>query len=313
MADFILMCGIPGSGKTTKAKKIAKECSAVYISSDDLREELFEDATDQNHNEEVFTEMNKRTVKALKENKNVVYDSCNISRKRRMTIIRQFKRYNPKFICALCYNTYEKCLENNRKRERVVPDDAVLRMMMNFYFPQKFEGWDEIKIYIPKDMNPEKDIKELFYGENGLCNIKHDNHHHSMTIGYHCIATFLDCLAKHPNIDYIPLHVAALLHDIGKPLCKSFKDSKGNISEEAHYYQHHLASAYIAFPYVVNCDICGNLHKKFEIIALIDYHMQPYFWEKDNNEDMRKKYLEIWGEDLYDKIMLLHEADKMAH
>ena len=50
-----------------------------------------------------------------------------------------------------------------------------------------------------------------------------------------------------------------------------------------------------------------------EILALIQWHMFPYFWEKDNNEKMKRKYKRLRGDNLFDKIMLLHTADKNAH
>ena len=41
--------------------------------------------------------------------------------------------------------------------------------------------------------------------------------------------------------------------------------------------------------------------------------MHPYLWERDNNEKMHNKYKTLWGENLYNDIMLLHKADKEAH
>ena len=52
---------------------------------------------------------------------------------------------------------------------------------------------------------------------------------------------------------------------------------------------------------------------RLEILALIQWHMFPYFWEKDNNTKMQSKYKKLWGDELYDKIMLLHKADMEAH
>lgn len=43
---FIQMIGIPGSGKTEKAKVLAKEHNAVLLSSDAIREEILGDASD---------------------------------------------------------------------------------------------------------------------------------------------------------------------------------------------------------------------------------------------------------------------------
>lgn len=50
-----------------------------------------------------------------------------------------------------------------------------------------------------------------------------------------------------------------------------------------------------------------------EVSELIRWHMIPYYWEKKGNEKMRNKYFNLWGEKLYEKVMLLHSADKEAH
>ena len=103
--------------------------------------------------------------------------------------------------------------------------------------------------------------------------------------------------------------MSALLHDIGKKFTKEYKDSNGNPTDVAHYYQHHLVSAYDAIKYLNNF----STNDMLEILALIQWHMFPYFWEKDNNKKMEKKYRNLWGEELYRKIMLLHIADEAAH
>ena len=56
-------------------------------------------------------------------------------------------------------------------------------------------------------------------------------------------------------------------------------------------------------------DIDNHLY----VAQLIRWHMQPYFWEKDNNEKLQNKYRKLWGEDLYNDIMQLHAADLAAH
>ena len=43
---FIMMCGLVASGKSTKAKELAKEYNATIYSSDALREEMFGDVND---------------------------------------------------------------------------------------------------------------------------------------------------------------------------------------------------------------------------------------------------------------------------
>jgi hypothetical protein len=100
-----------------------------------------------------------------------------------------------------------------------------------------------------------------------------------------------------------PIYFAGLLHDEGKIFTKTFVDSKGNPSESAHYYQHHCCSAYdsLFFDYPEN-----HLY----VATLICWHMQLYFIKE---EKTLKKYKRLWGEELYNDLSLLHEADLSAH
>ena len=87
---------------------------------------------------------------------------------------------------------------------------------------------------------------------------------------------------------------------------KTFKNGKGEITEVAHYYSHEHTGSYDSLFYDIN-----GLH--LYVSVLIRWHMQPYFWEKDSNEKLHNKYKNLWGEQLYNDIMLLHESDKNSH
>lgn len=54
MPTFVLMVGLPASGKSTYAQELAEEMRAVICSSDAIRKELFGDENSQDNNEEVF-------------------------------------------------------------------------------------------------------------------------------------------------------------------------------------------------------------------------------------------------------------------
>ena len=43
---LLILCGLVASGKSTKAKELAKEYNATIYSSDALREEMFGDVND---------------------------------------------------------------------------------------------------------------------------------------------------------------------------------------------------------------------------------------------------------------------------
>lgn len=306
---FIMLCGLPGSGKTTYAERIcANEKDFVHISSDKIRKELFGNEEDQEHNEQVFQEMFKRVKESFRNNKNVIYDACNINYKKRMDLLKRLDSYNLEKTCVVIYSEYDKCLHFNKSRERHVPEYVIKRMMENFYFPHKFEGWDNI-VFESVGLTKRSivDMIKLFVGDNGLCDEEHDNCYHSSTIGNHCLEAYQICceMCADKNV-----RAASLLHDIGKPFVKSFKDRKGNESENAHYYQHQHVSAYFAAPYLVNNFVPHDL---ITILTIIQFHMMPYSWEINKNEKLKKKYIDLWGKELFEDIMIMHDADKQAH
>lgn len=86
MQKFLMLMGISGSGKSTYAKALEKNCGYKVFSSDVLREELFGNENDQTHNSEVFEELHRRILKALDAGENCVYDATNLNRKRRLQI-----------------------------------------------------------------------------------------------------------------------------------------------------------------------------------------------------------------------------------
>ena len=57
---FYMMMGLPCSGKSTFAQKLAEEYNANIHSSDAIREELIGDINNQEHNNEVFHTLHKR-------------------------------------------------------------------------------------------------------------------------------------------------------------------------------------------------------------------------------------------------------------
>ena len=206
---------------------------------------------------------------------------------------------------------YEWCLERNAKRERKVPEDVIERMYRSFDVPWYYEGWDNIEVgYAPRAEN--------FYGwarewaENAKT-YNQDNSHHNLTLGEHCLQTVRYVnMYEHIHADYgiqsacpTELMYAAMLHDEGKQHCKTFKNAKGEVTEEAHYYNHERVGSYNSLFYEM---ACYNLR----VAVIIRWHMQPYFYEKDNNEKLHSKYRRLWGEDLWHDIVTLHDADKAA-
>jgi predicted kinase len=74
---LILVCGLPGSGKSFFAQKLSIKTDALYLNSDILRKELF--PTNRTYSEkekqEVYDTLLERASHAIKTNKSVVVDA----------------------------------------------------------------------------------------------------------------------------------------------------------------------------------------------------------------------------------------------
>ena len=299
MCKFIMLCGLPASGKSTYAKQLSLSENAVIHASDTLRKELFGDENNNDQNDKLFIELHKRIKQDLLNGKNVIYDATNINYKRRKVFLDELKKIECFKKCIIIATPYEDCIFQNKNRERKVPDYVIKKMYKNFYIPQYYEGWSKIEIIYNKLSG--KCIIDLI---QRLKEIDQENKYHTLTIGNHC----LQCLNHiKKKVNDINLLYAALLHDIGKEFTKEFKNSKGEDTDEAHYYQHHLVSAYDSMFYLDKID---NKHfNLMETLSLIMWHMQPFFIQ---TEKAKNKFINLVGQDFYNKLMLLHEADKKA-
>lgn len=319
MAIFTMLIGLPGSGKSHYANEYIKTHSGtVVISSDDIRQELWGDANDQQNPSKVFNEMFLRTVSAMIQGTNVIYDATNLTAKTRKTTLarlrqaigQDFVAVADVIVCSL-----SECKRRQGERDRKVPDEVIDRMVRQFQTPWYNEGWDTINIIsCGKQQNIDREHWRML-GES------HDNHHHSRSLEMHCAAVEgemkdrLGELTVFSEYGRKMMTEAAYHHDIGKHKTKAFKDSKGNPTDEAHYYSHDNVGAYLW--------LSGDKQNEWTkegflfIAVLIQWHMQPYFL-RDKNGDYRANFRE-WcdkkGFDLmfYESICILHEADEAAH
>lgn len=164
MVKCFVMCGLPASGKSWQAKKLAEEYDAEIFSSDSFREEMFGDVNHQTDNDTLFKELHKHIRECLVSEKNAVYDACNISYKRRMEFLKSLNKISCEKIAILMATPYEVCLERNAQRERKVPEHVIKRMYMNFQCPYYFEGWNEIKIVYKNFITKPSPYTELALG-----------------------------------------------------------------------------------------------------------------------------------------------------
>jgi len=128
------LIGLPGSGKSTFARKLQEMIpNAVIVSSDTAREKLYGDASIQGDwTNEVEPEVLRQITEAIASNQPVIYDATNVRRDWRMGILmkieEKLKEINspPVYWIARHLQTpIDVCKEWNQKRDCQVPDEVI--------------------------------------------------------------------------------------------------------------------------------------------------------------------------------------------
>jgi predicted kinase len=148
----VLSVGLPGSGKTTWFKRKG----VTPLSSDLLRTLLFDDPTEQRHQDLVFSSLRSllraRMIARMPSN---YVDATNLSPKERRHWIRMAREFGYEVHAVYFDVPLETCLERNRKRQRVVPEDVMQRMAAKLRPPSFDEGFAKIIVVRVKHKLPE--------------------------------------------------------------------------------------------------------------------------------------------------------------
>ena len=296
MAIFSMGIGAPYSGKTTWCKE---HWNYEVVSSDAIREELYGDESLQIDHTRVFKIAHERILNLLAENKDVFFDATNLVYKYRKPLLDKVRKCPNTLITAEIFvEPFGVLVERSKHRDRYVPEEVVQRMLRQFEMPTYAEGFDYINIHNTTRISATRLLEQAK-------SFNQDNPHHTNTLYEHC-AKAAEYLSGKP-VMYAELRAAALYHDLGKLFTKTYVNARGEDSPYAHYYGHENIGAYYALAFEELHNTCLDI---VEIAQLINYHMLPY---SENTEKAKARRIARLGNDLYDKVMLIHEADKKAH
>ena len=305
MITFNMMLGLPYSGKSYFVNKYKAE-NDEYISSDEIRKELYGDESDQTNPNKVFEIMYKRTCKALSENKSVWYDATNIKSKYRIHLLNSLKHKfsDVHYKCYIMCTPLKILLIRQQNRDRFVPATVIDKMIRQFEVPMYYEGWDEIELVRMPD------IVTRFNADRYLetnKNVAHDNPHHTLNIFEHmqlASTKYHEDMVKENNVEEHVIYNTLKYHDIGKYYCKTFIDAKGIKSNIAHYYNHENVGAY----YILTSNITNSDYALLIIAWLINNHMKFYI---NGISNWINKY--NIPQSLIDKLEIVHKYDMEGH
>jgi predicted kinase len=139
----VLAIGLPGSGKSSWFKRH----NITPLSSDLLRSLLFDDPTEQRFQDLIFSNLRSMLKARLVARRPMNYvDATNLTPHDRHSWIKLGKDYGYEVQAVYFDVPVEVCLERNRRRERVVPEDVMRRFAEKLKPPTFDEGFSKITV-----------------------------------------------------------------------------------------------------------------------------------------------------------------------
>ena len=144
-----VMCGVPGSRKSTKAKEIAAQENAVIVSGDDIRAQLYGSAEIQGNWVEIHDEIEAQVAAAAELGRAVILDGTHYKSSYRKDAIALLQSYGYTYIEAVvCDVSLATALSRNFQRRRHVPDYVIkamhpkLKSSLTNIYDEPFQRWN---------------------------------------------------------------------------------------------------------------------------------------------------------------------------
>src|SRR5215471_3561976 len=139
---IMLMVGLPGSGKSTYLQRLG----VTPLSSDAIRQVLADDATDQTIHKRVFRTIRYLLRQRLAIGRAVTYvDATHLTPAERRPYVQMARQHGCDIEAVFFDVPLEICIARNRRRERVVPLQAMRKMAAKLVPPKVAEGFSRVR------------------------------------------------------------------------------------------------------------------------------------------------------------------------
>lgn len=209
--------------------------------------------------------------------------------KDRKKVLSDNRNEGEEVVACVVAEPFDRCLAECRETAGGEAEEELRRQRGRFQIPFPEEGFDRIILFHTQE--PDLTLEEMTSMMKGFD--QHTSHHMEKYLDIH-----LGNVVKLFQPEDRAMEEACLLHDFGKLYTQKFGDDG-----EAHYYNHANVGAYEVMTRYRNSWDDETFRK---ILFLINYHMEPFQWQK--GAALQRKRV-LYGEENFDLLMKFNQAD----